>query len=171
MDQNVGIAKGRPAQAQAKVFDVISPHTEQSIAEVAAAGPADVEAAVNAARAAFDSGSGGRCEPSERVAAIRRLADGYDQRRTDMANTITAEIGAPITFSQRAQVGLPALMMRAFCDLAERHRWQETRPGFFGADVLIQKQPVGVIAAIVPGTCPSSSSSPNWCRLCWPAAR
>jgi acyl-CoA reductase-like NAD-dependent aldehyde dehydrogenase len=41
---------------KAKVFEVISPHTEQSIAQVAAAGPAEVEAAVAAARAAFDSG-------------------------------------------------------------------------------------------------------------------
>jgi acyl-CoA reductase-like NAD-dependent aldehyde dehydrogenase len=71
-----------------------------------------------------------------------------------MANTITAEIGAPITFAQRAQVGLPAMMMRAFCDLAERYRWQEGRPGFFGADVQVRKEPVGVVAAIVPWNMP-----------------
>jgi acyl-CoA reductase-like NAD-dependent aldehyde dehydrogenase len=136
------------------VFEVISPHTEQSIAEVAAAGPADVEAAVNAARTAFDSGPWGQSQPSERIAAVRRLADVYDQRRAEMADTITAEIGAPITFAQRAQVGLPAMMMRAFCDLAERHPWRETRSGFFGADVLVHKQPVGVVAAIVPWNMP-----------------
>lgn len=116
------------------VFHVISPHTEQSIAEVAASGPADVESAVIAARTAFDSGPWGRSQPSERIAAIRRLAEVYDQRRAEMAETITAEIGAPITFAQRAQVGLPAMMMRAFCDLAERHPWHETRSGLFGAD-------------------------------------
>jgi acyl-CoA reductase-like NAD-dependent aldehyde dehydrogenase len=136
------------------VFDVISPHTEQSIAQVAAAGPADVEAAVGAARTAFDSGPWGRREPSDRIAAIRRLADLYDQRRAEMAETITAEMGAPITFAKRAQVGLPAMMMRAFCDLAERHPWQEARRGFFGADVQVHKEPVGVIAAIVPWNMP-----------------
>jgi acyl-CoA reductase-like NAD-dependent aldehyde dehydrogenase len=136
------------------VFAVISPHTEQSIAEVAAAGPAEIDAAVNGARTAFDSGPWGRCEPAERIAAIRRLADVYDQRRAEMADTITAEIGAPITFARRAQVGLPAMMMRAFCDLAERHPWQERRAGFFGADVLVHKQPVGVVAAIVPWNMP-----------------
>jgi acyl-CoA reductase-like NAD-dependent aldehyde dehydrogenase len=136
------------------VFDVISPHTEQSIAQVAAAGPAEVEAAVGAARTAFDSGPWGRCEPSDRIAAIRRLAELYDQRRAEMAETITAEIGAPISFAQRAQVGLPAMMMRAFCDLAERHPWQEVRRGFFGADVQVHKEPVGVIAAIVPWNMP-----------------
>jgi len=141
-------------RSQAKIIEVISPHTEQAIAEVAAAGPAGVDDAVRAARAAFDTGPWGRSESSERIAAVRRLADVYDQRRAEMAETITAEIGAPITFAQRAQVGLPAMMIRAFCDLAERHRWQEIRPGFFGADVLVQKQPVGVVAAIVPWNMP-----------------
>src|SRR5882757_1685127 len=108
MNQNGGMRiAGRNVQAHGKVFDVISPHTEKSIAQVAAAGPADVEAAVNAARAAFDSGSWGRSEPLERVAAIRRLAEVYDQRRAEMAETISAEIGAPITFAQRAQVACP----------------------------------------------------------------
>jgi acyl-CoA reductase-like NAD-dependent aldehyde dehydrogenase len=46
------------------------------------------------------------------------------------------------------------MMMRAFCDLAQRHPWQETRPGFFGADVLVHKHPVGVVAAIVPWNMP-----------------
>lgn len=134
------------------VMQVISPHTEEPIAEVDAAGPGDVDAAVAAAHAAFEPW--GRTEPAQRIAAIRGLADIYDRRRAEMAATITAEIGAPISFAQRAQVGLPAFMMRAFCDLAERHPWQETRPGFFGSDVLVRKEPVGVVAAIVPWNMP-----------------
>ncbi|OBI92931.1 aldehyde dehydrogenase [Mycobacterium sp. 1245805.9] len=141
-------------RSQAKLIEVISPHTEQTIAEVPAATPADVDEAVNAARTAFDTGAWGASNPSDRIAAVRRLADVYDQRRTEMAETITAEIGAPITFARRAQVGLPAMMIRAFCDLAERHQWQESRAGFFGADVVVQKQPVGVVAAIVPWNMP-----------------
>ena len=155
MDQSrgVGIA-GRTVQAHGEVFHVVSPHTEEPIAQVAAAAPADVDGAVQAARAAFDTGLWGRSEPLDRIAAIRRLADVYDQRRAEMAETISAEIGAPITFAQRAQVGLPAMMMRAFCALAERHQWQETRTGFFGADVHVHKEPVGVVAAIVPWNMP-----------------
>ena len=156
MNQNPGVvnAAGRTVQAHGRVFEVISPHTEKSIAEVTAAGPADVDAAVNAARAAFDSGPWGRTEPLERAAAVQRLADVYDKRRAEMAETISAEIGAPITFAQRAQVGLPAMMMRAFCDLAQRHQWQETRAGFFGTNVYVRKEPVGVVAAIVPWNMP-----------------
>ncbi|WP_293323757.1 aldehyde dehydrogenase [Mycobacterium sp.] len=139
---------------QAGVFEVVSPHTEESIAQIAAAGPTDVGAAVSAARAAFDFGPWGRLESTERIATVRRLADVYDRRRAEMAQTISAEMGAPITFAQRAQVGLPAMMIRAFCELAERHAWQETRTGFFGADVHVRKEAVGVVAAIVPWNMP-----------------
>lgn len=156
MEHDLGqrIAPSRSVLSHAEVFEVISPHTEEPIAEVAAASPADVDAAVSAGRAALDSGAWGRTGPAERVAAVRRLADAYDQRRAEMAGVITAEIGAPITFAQRAQVGLPAMMMRAFCDLAERHIWEETRRGFFGADVHVLKERVGVVAAIVPWNMP-----------------
>lgn len=155
MEHDLGprVAAGSSVRSHAAAFEVISPHTEQPIAEVAAAGPEDLDAAVSAARAALE-GPWGRTDPAERIAAIRRLADTYHQRRVEMAAVITAEIGAPITFSERAQVGLPAMMMRAFCDLAERHAWQETRRGFFGADVHVHKQPVGVVAAIVPWNMP-----------------
>ncbi len=133
---------------------VVSPHTERTIAEIDEATPDDVGAAVVAARAAFDCGPWGRSEPGERIAVVRRLADIYDRRRAEMAATITAEIGAPISFAQRAQVGLPAMMIRAFCDVAENHQWRQTRTGFFGADVHVLKEPVGVVAAIVPWNMP-----------------
>ncbi len=139
MDHDAGVRTDGQGR-RADVIRVISPHTEQPVAEVDAATPSDVDAAV-----------GG---PSHRIAAIRRLADIYDRRRAEMADTITAEIGAPISFARRAQVGLPAFMIRAFCDLAERHPWQETRPGFFGSDVYVRREPVGVVAAIVPWNMP-----------------
>ncbi|MCK8645882.1 aldehyde dehydrogenase [Mycobacterium colombiense] len=137
-----------------KVVQVISPHTEEPVAEVDAAGPEDADSAIAAARAALTAAPWAHSEPAERIAAIRRLADIYDRRRPEMADTITAEIGAPTSFAQRAQVGLPAFMIRAFCDLAERHQWQEARPGFFGSDILVHKEPVGVVAAIVPWNMP-----------------
>ncbi|MGN6336895.1 aldehyde dehydrogenase [Mycobacterium sp.] len=156
MNQNLGVqsAASDRTRPQAGVVRVVSPHTEETIAEVDTAGSDGVDAAVAAAREALTSGPWGRSAPPERIAAIRRLADIYDRRRPEMADTITAEIGAPISFAKRAQVGLPAFMIRAFCDLAERHQWQETRAGFFGSDVLVRKEPVGVAAAIVPWNMP-----------------
>jgi acyl-CoA reductase-like NAD-dependent aldehyde dehydrogenase len=135
-------------------FEVISPHTEAPIALVAAAAPADVDAAVTSARTAFDDGPWPRLDPSERIEAVRRLAKIYAAQQSAMAELITAEIGAPISFAQRAQVGLPSMMMTAFCDLAEGFGWQETRRGFYGSDLDLRREPVGVVAAIVPWNMP-----------------
>jgi acyl-CoA reductase-like NAD-dependent aldehyde dehydrogenase len=136
------------------VIEVVSPHTEERIAQVAMTDADAIDAAVSAAGAAIEAGTWPRMAPGERIAAVRRLAEIYSSRRTEMAELITAEMGAPISFAQRAQVGLPAMMMNAFCDLAESIRWQETRRGFFGADVLLRKEPVGVVAAVVPWNMP-----------------
>ncbi|OBI53420.1 aldehyde dehydrogenase [Mycobacterium kyorinense] len=136
------------------VIEVTSPATEAAVAHVASAGPADVDAAVAAARAAFDQGPWPRLDPAERITAIRRLVERYGERRSEMAELITTEIGAPISFAQRAQVGLPWMMMTAFCDLAEDLSWHEIRVGRYGADIHIHREPVGVVAAIVPWNMP-----------------
>ncbi len=138
----------------AETFEVISPHTEAPIARVATAGPTDVDAAVTSARAAFDEGPWPHLDPAARIEAVRRLAKLYGAQRSQLAELITAEIGAPISFAQRAQVGLPSLMMAAFCDLAEAFPWREARPGFYGSDLDIRREPVGVVAAIVPWNMP-----------------
>jgi acyl-CoA reductase-like NAD-dependent aldehyde dehydrogenase len=135
-------------------IEVVSPHTETPVARAAAAGPGDVDKAVEAARSAFDTGTWPRLEPAERIDGVRRLAKLYGERRKEMAELITAEIGAPISFAQRSQVGLPAMMMNAFCDLAESYPWREDRPGLYGTDIHIRREPAGVAAAIVPWNMP-----------------
>jgi acyl-CoA reductase-like NAD-dependent aldehyde dehydrogenase len=137
-----------------QTIEVISPHSETLVARVAAAGAADVDAAVTAARSASDEGPWPRISTAERIDVVRRLAKLYGERKAEMAQAISSELGAPITFAGRAQVGLPMMMMTAFCDLAESYPWQETRPGFFGSDIHIRREPIGVVAAIVPWNMP-----------------
>jgi aldehyde dehydrogenase (NAD+) len=136
------------------VIDVISPHSQEVIGRAALATAADVDRAVRAARSAFDDGPWPRLQPADRIAAINRLAELYKERRGDMAALITAEIGAPISFAKRAQVGIPQMMFAAFAGLASGYDWQESRPGLYGNDIRINKQPVGVVAAVVPWNMP-----------------
>jgi acyl-CoA reductase-like NAD-dependent aldehyde dehydrogenase len=70
---SIGGAGSTPSTEDA--IEVISPHTEAPIAQVAAAAPADVNAPVAAARTAFDDGPWSRLNPSQRVDALRRLAE------------------------------------------------------------------------------------------------
>ncbi|SOX56483.1 aldehyde dehydrogenase [Mycobacterium ahvazicum] len=135
-------------------ISVVSPHSEAVIGHAVSAGPADVNRAVDAARAAFDAGPWPRMQPAERIEAITRLAGIYNERRADMATLISAEIGAPITFAKRAQVRLPLTMMSAFCNLAAGYQWCQDRPGLYGKNIRIRKQPVGVVAAVVPWNMP-----------------
>jgi acyl-CoA reductase-like NAD-dependent aldehyde dehydrogenase len=135
-------------------IDVVSPHTEEVIATVTAAGPADVDRAVDAARAAFDDGPWPRLDPAERADAVRRLAAAYKERRREMAQLITDEMGSPISFSKFSQATLPMVLLGAFAELAGTIAWEERRPGLFGEDILVRREPTGVVAAIVPWNMP-----------------
>ena len=135
-------------------IDVVSPHSQEVIGRASLAGATDVDRAVRAARTAFDAGPWPRMQPAERIAAVNRLAELYKEHRGEMVELITAEIGAPISFAKRAQVGIPLILFSAFTGLAANFDWQEARPGLYGNDIRILKQPVGVVAAVVPWNMP-----------------
>ena len=88
--------------AGATRIDVVSPHTEQIIAHAAAASVADVDAAVRAARTAFDTGPWPRLPLADRLAAVQRLAAVYGTHLDEMADLITAQMGSPRSFSRLA---------------------------------------------------------------------
>jgi acyl-CoA reductase-like NAD-dependent aldehyde dehydrogenase len=136
------------------VVDVVSPATEETIGQAPMAGPDDVDRAVAAARTAIDQGPWPHLDPAERIDAVRQLAALYGARRREMAQLITAEMGASISFSKLAQATLPWAMLGAFADMAATHDWEETRSGYYGQDVLLRKEPAGVVAAVVPWNMP-----------------
>ena len=111
------------------VIEVVSPHSEQVIGTVAAAGPADADLAITRARTALEDGTWARTDPAERAAAVTKLAALYKERRREMAQLISDEMGAPITFSKFSQATMPMLLLGAYADLAGTHNWEERRPG------------------------------------------
>ena len=141
------------APAGQDTIDVISPHTEEVIGRVPDGTPADMDLAVAAARDAFDNGPWPRMAPAERADAVARLADLYAARLGDFAELITTEMGSPITFSQLAQAPQPQMMLSYFADLGKTFTWEDERPGLFGP-VTVRREPVGVVAAIVPWNVP-----------------
>ena len=140
-----------------ETIEVTSPHTEEVIGTAPSAGPDDIDRAVTAARAAVDDGPWPRLAPAERIHAIERLAAAYGEHRRDMAEVITAEMGAPISFSKLAQATLPWAMLGAFAGVARAHPWEEVRTGFYGQDVTVRREAVGVVAAVVPWNMPQFS--------------
>src|ERR1700683_4132372 len=141
------------APAGTETIDVISPHTEEVIGHVPEGTTADMDRAVAAARDAFDNGPWPRRERAERAETIRRRADLYAAKLGDFAEIITEEMGSPITFAQLAQAPQPHLMLTYFAELGKTFTWEDDRPGLFGP-VTVRREPVGVVAAIVPWNVP-----------------
>jgi betaine-aldehyde dehydrogenase len=133
---------------------VVSPHSEELVATVPAGATADIDAAVAAARDAFDRGPWPRMTPEERIAVVETFSLLYAGRLDEMAEVITAEIGTPISFSKLAQSPAPWMQIEAFLTIARTYPWEATRPGALGADVLVRREPIGVVAAIPPWNVP-----------------
>src|ERR1700747_708584 len=83
--------------SSSRVIDVISPTTEMNIAHVPEGQAADIDAAVAAARSAFDSGPWPRMSQHERATALRRVRDELEARVPELSEALTMEIGAPLT--------------------------------------------------------------------------
>ncbi len=132
---------------------VISPHTEEPIGHVQVAGPEDVDAAVAAARQAFDHGPWPRLTHAERMAKVEELAAIYGNHVDEMADLITDEMGSPRTFSRMGQGAAAAGLIHLTLAAARDFPWAERRQGVLG-EVHLRRAPVGVVAAIVPWNVP-----------------
>ncbi|MFG1700412.1 aldehyde dehydrogenase [Nonomuraea sp. NPDC049309] len=141
------------APAGTGTIDVISPHTEEVVGRVPDGTAQDMDRAVAAAREAFDHGPWPRMTFAERAEVIGRLADIYDARQDEMARLITEEMGSPITFSKLAQAPQPLSMLRFYAELGRTFEQEEQRPGLFGP-LTVRREPVGVVAAVVPWNVP-----------------
>jgi aldehyde dehydrogenase (NAD+) len=135
-------------------IDVISPHSEELVGRVPDGTEADIDRAVATARTAFDTGDWPRLDPAERMAAVQRFSEVYAAHIPDMAEIITEEMGSPITFSNLAQSPTPWMMLNAFLEVAADFPWEETRPGVLTSEVIVRREPVGVVGAIVPWNVP-----------------
>jgi aldehyde dehydrogenase (NAD+) len=129
-------------------IDVVNPATEEVIGSVPAGTAADVDAAVAAASAAFRSWS--QTSPAERATVVRRISNGLAARRDEIAATITAEMGSPITFATRVQASLPAATSGGLADLLEAGYSFSEEIG----NSLVLREPVGVVGCITPWNYP-----------------
>ena len=138
------------ARSQSSRFaDVVSPRTEESSAACPLATADDVDRAVDAGRRAFDHGEWPRLSPSERAAAMRRIADSLDRPQADLTELGVDETGYPIAFSESYMASMPAINFRMYADIAESYPFEEEREGP-AARSLVRREPVGVAVAIPP---------------------
>ncbi|MEU6186350.1 aldehyde dehydrogenase [Nocardia sp. NPDC047038] len=141
------------APATAERIQVISPATVEPVGSVPAVSRADVDAAVAAARHAFDHGPWPATPPKERAEVLTRAARLIEQRSADLLAALTAEVGAPQMIAMTLNQ-LPAVAaLDAYAALAESFPWSETRVGGFGT-TRVTREPRGVVAAVTAWNVP-----------------
>lgn len=136
----------RPA-AGADTIEVVNPVDEQVIGRVPAGTAADVDHAVRAARAAFPGWAA--TPPAERAAKLAALRDVLVARKEEIAETVTAELGSPLPFSQAVHAGVPVLVAGSYAELAATYAFEEKV-----GNSTVYHEPVGVVGAITPWNYP-----------------
>ncbi|MGV9236826.1 aldehyde dehydrogenase family protein [Streptomyces nigra] len=136
----------RPAAGQ-DVIEVVNPADEQVIGTVPAGTAADVDTAVRAARAALPGWAA--TPPAERAARLTALRDVLDARRDEIAETVTAELGAPLKFSQAVHAAVPIAVAGSYAELAGTYAFEEKV-----GNSTVYQEPIGVVGAITPWNYP-----------------
>ncbi|MFH9590478.1 aldehyde dehydrogenase family protein [Streptomyces luteogriseus] len=136
----------RPAAGQ-DVIEVVNPVDEQVIGTVPAGTAEDVDAAVRAARTALPAWAA--TPPAERAARLAALRDVLVARADEIAETVTAELGSPLKFSQAVHAGVPIAVAGSYAELAATYAFEEKT-----GNSVVHQEPVGVVAAITPWNYP-----------------
>lgn len=134
-------------------IEVVSPHTEQVIGRVPHASRGDVDRAVAAARGAFDHGPWPRTTLEERIEVVGRIKDAIAVRHEEIARSISSQNGSPYSWSVLAQALGAVMVWDAAVTVARDFTYEERRGGVFGP-LLVRREPVGVVAAVVPWNVP-----------------
>jgi aldehyde dehydrogenase (NAD+) len=135
---------GWKAPKSRKHFETVNPSTEEPLAEVAEAGPADIEAAVAAARGAFDSGWG-TMAGVERAKYVFRIARMIQERARELAVLETLDGGKPIRESR--DVDIPQLAANFFYYAGWADKLEYAFPG-------LVPEPLGVAGQVIPWNFP-----------------
>ncbi len=133
--------------AEPRDFKVINPATEEAIATISLGSSNDVDRAVAAAKRAFESYS--ESDPGERLALLRRVLEVYQSKMDQMAETISQEMGAPISLSRKAQAPAGLAHLAEIVKVLDHFQFEELK-----GSTLMRKEPVGVCGLITPWNWP-----------------
>ena len=144
------------APLQSRRIDVINPATEEAYATVSAGTPGDIDLAVAAARAAFESWS--QTSREERLIYLDKIAEIYSRRMEEMAQAISTEMGAPIKLAREAQASVGLSHIKAFISAFKAHHF-ESVPDKANPNQKIVHEPIGVCGLITPWNWPMNQIS------------
>jgi phenylacetaldehyde dehydrogenase len=141
--------------ASGKTFGVVNPSTGEELLRVAEGGSEDVDAAVAAARRAYEEGPWRRLTPAERQRIVWRIADLMEEHAEELATLETLDVGKPLNNSRAADVPLAIEYFRYMAGWATRLEGKTVTPSLPGEwHCYTMREPIGVVGAIVPWNFP-----------------
>jgi aldehyde dehydrogenase (NAD+) len=129
------------------LISVINPATEETVATIAAGGPSDVDKAVAAARRAFTTYS--QASREERLDLLTRIITIYRQRTDELAEAISAEMGAPLAFARERHVPAGLGHLTRAIEVLKTYEFDQTLNA-----TVITREPIGVVGLITPWNWP-----------------
>ncbi|MGY8623903.1 aldehyde dehydrogenase [Chromobacterium violaceum] len=139
--------------SEGKRFDCVNPANGAKLAEIAHCGEADVEAAVKAARRAFESGVWSELAPLKRAAVLKRFAALIREHADELSLLETLDVGKPIGDTTAVDVPASAYCVEWFAEAIDKVGGEvvPVDPKLVG---LVTREPIGVVAAVVPWNFP-----------------
>jgi 4-(gamma-glutamylamino)butanal dehydrogenase len=141
------------AAASGETIAVVSPIDGKVFSQIAAGAAQDVDRAVAAARSSFEAGKWSRAAPAERKKVLFRIAELIEKHALELAVLGVRDNGTEISMALKAEPGSAAATFRYYAEAIDKVYGEiaPTAPGVLG---LISREPVGVVAAIVPWNFP-----------------
>ena len=133
-------------------FDVLNPSNEEVIGQISLGSAKDVDNAVEAAKNAFDSFS--QTSVEERLGLLGKIVEIYQSRYDEIAETISQEMGAPLSLSKAAQAATGLGHFAQAMEILQGFKW-ESKQG----KTIIRKEPIGVVGMITPWNWPINQIS------------
>lgn len=152
--RNQAFINGRfvPARCGA-TFSTLNPATGQVLTDVAACDAEDIDAAVQAARAAFDAGVWSRLAPAERKAIMLEFAALIDANRLELAVLESLEAGKPVGECYAIDIPDTANTIRWHAEAGDK-LYDAISPSSPGNIGMIRREPIGVVGAVLPWNFP-----------------
>jgi betaine-aldehyde dehydrogenase len=129
------------------MLDVINSTTEEVMGRVPEGTAEDINRAVEAARAAFESWS--TTSIPQRAEVLQRISAGLAARQAEIAAIIASEVGMPLPLATAVQAGMPAMVMGSYAKLLGEYSFEEKI-----GNSLVVREPVGVVGCITPWNFP-----------------
>ena len=141
-----------------ETFDCINPANGRALTKIAACDTEDVDVAVRSARRAFESGTWSRMAPADRKKRLLRFAELMLEHREELALLESLNVGKPITNALTGDIPNSAACIQWYAEAIDK-LYGEIAPTPSDMTVMLLREPLGVVAAVVPWNYPLSMAS------------